>query len=111
MPIYEYICDDCGQHYERIVLSRSTKIECPKCSSAKKTIQLSVFAAPANGTKSSGPSSGSLVFRRRLLRRCVRLPLMCVKFRIKLRSDENHRAAFRIQRPFHNSDARPLKSE
>jgi putative FmdB family regulatory protein len=59
MPIYEYLCDDCGEHYERIVLSRSTKIECPKCSSARHTIQLSVFAAPANGTKSSGPSSGS----------------------------------------------------
>jgi putative FmdB family regulatory protein len=59
MPIYEYICDDCGQHYERIVLSRSTVIECPKCASAKHTIQLSVFAAPANGTKSSsGSSSG-----------------------------------------------------
>jgi hypothetical protein len=53
-----------------------------------------------------------LVFRRRrLLRRRVRLPLMCVEFRIKLHSDENHRAAVCIQRPFHNPDARPLKSE
>lgn len=59
MPIYEYLCDDCGAHYERIVLSRSTVIECPKCASAKHTIQLSVFAAPTNGTKSSsGSSSG-----------------------------------------------------
>ena len=64
MPIYEYICDDCGERYERIVMNRHTKITCPKCESAKKTIQLSVFAAPANGGKSSGsktsagPSSG-----------------------------------------------------
>ena len=57
MPIYEYICDDCGEHYERIVMSRSATITCPKCASAKNTIQLSVFAAPAGGKKSSGGSS------------------------------------------------------
>ena len=60
MPIYEYICDDCGEHYERIVMNGNTKITCPKCTSAKNKIQLSVFAAPANGSKSSkGSSSGS----------------------------------------------------
>jgi putative FmdB family regulatory protein len=62
MPIYEYICDDCGAHYERIVLNQKTKVTCPKCESGKHTIQLSVFAAPANGgSKSSGgsgPTSG-----------------------------------------------------
>jgi putative FmdB family regulatory protein len=59
MPIYEYVCDDCGERYERIVMNGNTKITCPKCASAKHTIQLSVFAAPANSTKSSSdPSSG-----------------------------------------------------
>ncbi len=59
MPIYEYICDDCGEHYERIVMNGKTKVTCPKCTSGKHTIQLSVFAAPANGSKSSkGSSSG-----------------------------------------------------
>ena len=62
MPIYEYLCDECGERYERIVLSRNTAIECPKCASAKHTMQFSVFA-PANGAKSSpgssSPSSGS----------------------------------------------------
>ncbi len=61
MPIFEYICDDCGEHYEKLVMSKSTKIACPKCASAKHTIQLSVFAAPVNGTKASNgasPSSG-----------------------------------------------------
>ena len=58
MPIYEYLCDDCGERYERIVMNVKTKITCPKCESSKKTIQLSVFAAPANGGKASGgPSS------------------------------------------------------
>jgi putative FmdB family regulatory protein len=58
MPIYEYLCDDCGERYERIVLNKNTQVTCPKCESGKKTIQLSVFAAPANGSKSSGSSGG-----------------------------------------------------
>jgi putative FmdB family regulatory protein len=59
MPIYEYLCDDCGERYERIVMSRSQAIACPKCASSKRTIQLSVFASPANGSKSSGGSSSA----------------------------------------------------
>jgi putative FmdB family regulatory protein len=59
MPIYEYVCDDCGERYERIVMSKNTAIECPKCASAKHTIQLSVFAAPANGSKSSSSSTSN----------------------------------------------------
>jgi putative FmdB family regulatory protein len=63
MPIYEYICDNCGERYERIVMSQKQTIACPKCESKKHTIQLSVFVAPANGSKpsngsSSAPSSG-----------------------------------------------------
>jgi putative FmdB family regulatory protein len=57
MPIYEYVCDDCGERYERIVMNRIQAVACPKCSSSKRTIQLSVFAAPSNGSKSSGGSS------------------------------------------------------
>jgi len=43
MPIYEYLCDDCGTRYEQIVLSKGAKIACPKCSSQRHTLQLSVF--------------------------------------------------------------------
>ncbi len=59
MPIYEYVCDECGERYERIVMNGKTKITCPKCSSAKNTIQLSVFAAPAGGSKASSSISES----------------------------------------------------
>jgi putative FmdB family regulatory protein len=59
MPIYEYVCDDCGAHYERIVMNRQTTITCPKCASAKNTIQLSVFAAHSNGVKPSAQPSAS----------------------------------------------------
>jgi len=61
MPIYEYVCDDCGEHYERIVMSQNQAITCPKCASAKHTLQLSVFAAPSNGKSSANvsPSGGN----------------------------------------------------
>lgn len=57
MPIYEYICDDCGQQYERIVLGKGTAVACPKCSSGKHTLKLSVFASPAGSKSNSGPSN------------------------------------------------------
>jgi len=59
MPIYEYICDDCGERYERMVMSQKQAIACPKCESSKHAIQLSAFAAPANGNKSSHRSSSA----------------------------------------------------
>lgn len=57
MPIYEYLCDDCGQRYERIVMSRTQSVACPKCASTRQTVQLSVFAAPSSGSKSTSNSS------------------------------------------------------
>ena len=59
MPIYEYVCDNCHTHYERIVMSAGQKIECPKCASKRHTLQLSVFSAgkSANGNAFEGTSS------------------------------------------------------
>jgi putative FmdB family regulatory protein len=56
MPIYEYVCNDCQERYERIVMSARQEIECPKCASKRHTLQLSVFSSgkSANGTTSSG---------------------------------------------------------
>ena len=58
MPIYEYICDDCGERYEQIVLSRKTAVACPRCESRRHSLQLSVFSAPAK-SGNSGSSSGA----------------------------------------------------
>jgi putative FmdB family regulatory protein len=58
MPIYEYICEDCKEHFEKIVINKQQEIACPKCSSKKTTIQLSVFATVGNGSGSSSPSGG-----------------------------------------------------
>jgi putative FmdB family regulatory protein len=54
MPIYEYICEDCGSRYERIVLSQAHAVSCPKCASGRGALQLSVFSAR---TKSNGANS------------------------------------------------------
>jgi putative FmdB family regulatory protein len=59
MPIYEYVCEDCAARHERIVMSNGSPVTCPKCGSRKQTMQFSVFAAPANGGKSAGPSASS----------------------------------------------------
>ena len=49
MPIYEYICDKCDTRFERIVINKQQEISCPKCTSKKASIQLSVFAT-TNGS-------------------------------------------------------------
>lgn len=61
MPIYEYICEECETHFERIVINKQQEITCPKCASKKATIQLSVFATAngANGSSTKSFSSGS----------------------------------------------------
>jgi putative FmdB family regulatory protein len=51
MPLFEYSCRDCDNHFELLV-RESTKLECPKCTSTKLDKQLSVFAV-------SAPSSSS----------------------------------------------------
>ena len=60
MPIYEYICEDCQTHFEKIVLNKMQEIACPKCAGKRNAIQLSVFSSAIAGgsPKSSSGSSG-----------------------------------------------------
>jgi putative FmdB family regulatory protein len=55
MPIYEYICEDCQTHFEKIVINKQQEISCPKCAGKRNAIQLSVFSA---GSTSTNGSSG-----------------------------------------------------
>ena len=59
MPIYEYICDDCGTQYEKIVLSKAQEIACPKCASRKNKLQLSVFATSTGSGNGASAKSGA----------------------------------------------------
>src|SRR3989442_14905170 len=59
MPIYEYICEDCQTHFEKIVLNKTQEIACPKCAGKKNAIQLSVFSsANGSGNGASAKASG-----------------------------------------------------
>jgi len=58
MPIYEYVCRDCGHEFEELRLSSSggKKTACPKCGGGKTSQRYSAFAT----RQSSAASSGSL---------------------------------------------------
>ena len=46
MPIFEYLCDDCGTKFEKLVRNRATTdVLCPSCGESHVTTQLSTFAA------------------------------------------------------------------
>lgn len=44
MPIYEYLCSNCGRVFERLVLNRNVVVECPHCPGAAVEKQFSAFS-------------------------------------------------------------------
>ena len=64
MPIYEYLCQDCGTKFEKLVRrqAETPDLECPKCGQKHLKQELSTFAAHAGGAKSQDapmcPSGG-----------------------------------------------------
>lgn len=63
MPIYEYICRDCGHAFEHLLRTLSAPTpDCPKCGAASPAKQLSTFSAsvanPATAACDACPTSG-----------------------------------------------------
>ena len=59
MPIFEYICKECGKRFETIVTG-SKKAKCPACDSGKLEQQLSSFAVGSvKGKSEFAKSAGS----------------------------------------------------
>ncbi len=61
MPIYEYTCDDCGDHFEWLTRS-GEEPTCPACGRKRLTKQLSLPAghvAGANSPSCPAKESGS----------------------------------------------------
>ncbi len=56
MPIYEYICEDCDEKYEKLVRSSQAKVKllCPSCGSERGRKAFSVFGSVGNSAKSGG---------------------------------------------------------
>jgi putative FmdB family regulatory protein len=46
MPIYEYTCKSCKNHFEKLMKSMGSTpgVKCPECGSAQTARNLSVFA-------------------------------------------------------------------
>ncbi|HEY75593.1 MAG TPA: zinc ribbon domain-containing protein [Thermoflexia bacterium] len=47
MPLYEYVCDDCGERFEalRSMRDADAPIDCPRCGGHRAKRALSLFAA------------------------------------------------------------------
>jgi putative FmdB family regulatory protein len=61
MPIFEYLCDDCGTKFEQLVRNgASNDVLCPSCGENHVTTQLSTFSAHARGSSRGSASPESL---------------------------------------------------
>ncbi|MDD4952712.1 MAG: zinc ribbon domain-containing protein [Desulfovibrionaceae bacterium] len=54
MPIFEYLCKDCGHEFEDIVFGRETRPGCPKCGSQNTDKLMSRCRAKVGGRDSGG---------------------------------------------------------
>ncbi|MGD0296147.1 MAG: zinc ribbon domain-containing protein [Bryobacteraceae bacterium] len=52
MPIFEYVCEDCGTKFEKLVRNGDA-IACPSCGQSHLATALSTFAAHSNGKSKS----------------------------------------------------------
>ena len=56
MPIFEYVCDACGEKFEKLVLRQDTDpLQCPACGADRVTQQLSTFLSPVAGKNKPSP--------------------------------------------------------
>jgi putative FmdB family regulatory protein len=54
MPMYEFVCPQCGQRFERLAGAGTRREECPHCGAADAERVLSPVAPPARLAKSPG---------------------------------------------------------
>lgn len=63
MPIYEYICKDCGKRFEmlRTIKEADSPIACKSCQSSQTERALSVFFAQSGSQIIAGGNNGGCV--------------------------------------------------
>jgi putative FmdB family regulatory protein len=59
VPLYEYVCRDCGAGFEKLVRRFGDAVDCPTCSSAAVDKQLSVFAVASPAPVPQGCGMGA----------------------------------------------------
>jgi putative FmdB family regulatory protein len=58
MPIFEYVCQGCGDVFEKLVMSREANVSCPACGSPKVDKQFSAFSTSTSAGFSGSMGSG-----------------------------------------------------
>jgi putative FmdB family regulatory protein len=58
MPIFEYVCEDCGSKFEKLVRNGVNGVHCPSCGQEHLKQQFSTFSAHANGASHARRASG-----------------------------------------------------
>jgi putative FmdB family regulatory protein len=60
MPLYEYVCQDCGERFERLVRGSADtqKIRCPRCESDTVARAFSTFATAGVRSGETAPACG-----------------------------------------------------
>ena len=58
MPIYEYACMECEDHFDELVRSDDQVITCPSCNATDVLKQISAFAVHGAAAKPSFGGSG-----------------------------------------------------
>ncbi|HID98587.1 MAG TPA: zinc ribbon domain-containing protein [Thermodesulfobacteriaceae bacterium] len=64
MPIFEFVCSQCGNEFEKLVLGSNRKVLCPECSSTdvEKKMSVCAFKTGSNfvgtGKKAANSCSG-----------------------------------------------------
>ncbi|MEN6440351.1 MAG: zinc ribbon domain-containing protein [Syntrophobacter sp.] len=56
MPLFEYECHNCSEHFETLVLKSDEIVSCPKCNSAEVHKMLSVCGFKTGGGKGGAPN-------------------------------------------------------
>ena len=59
MPLFEFICQDCGRSFEKILPRYDSPADCSHCNSKKVEKQLSVFAVAGSSSGESFSESFS----------------------------------------------------
>jgi putative FmdB family regulatory protein len=58
VPLYEYVCRDCGAGFEKLVRRFGDDVDCPSCASPAVEKQLSVFAVASPAPVFEGCGGG-----------------------------------------------------
>ncbi|WP_291323290.1 zinc ribbon domain-containing protein [Desulfonatronospira sp.] len=64
MPLYEFLCSDCGQEFEELVFKAAETVNCPGCSSANARKLISACKFKTGGPVVQGSPSANAITTR-----------------------------------------------